>query len=80
MEGRATRYEDVCQIIGIKNDISVVGEIITFKEKDVIVATINRAAKVTLHWQDHAGEYIGSSGGVEFRSTGPKSTSYRTHR
>jgi hypothetical protein len=80
MVGRETRYADTCEITGIKNDISVVGEIITFREKDVIIATISRAAKVTLHWQDHADEYIGSMGGVEFRSAGPKSTTYRTHR
>lgn len=80
MVGRETRYADTCEITGLKNDISVVGEIITFKEKEVIVATINRAAKVTLYWQDHAAEYIGSAGGVEFRSAGPKATTYRTHR
>lgn len=80
MVGRETRYADTCEIIGLKNDVSVVGEIITFREKDVIVATINRAAKVTLHWQDHTAEYIGSLGGVEFRSPGPQATTYRTHR
>jgi len=80
MVGREIRYADTCEIIGIKNGISVVGEIIQFQEKDLIIATINRAAKVTLHWQDHAAAYIGSLGGVEFRSSGPKATTYRTHR
>ena len=80
MVGRETRFEDTCEIVGLKNGLSVTGEIIKFKEKDVIVATINRAAKVSLHWQEHTGQYVGSLGGVEFISTGPKATTYRTHR
>ena len=80
MAGRVTRFEDTCEITGIKNDISVLGEILDFREKDVIIATINRSAKVTLRWNEHAEVYVGSLGGVEFRSPGPKSYSYRTHR
>jgi len=80
MAGRETRFEDTCEITGIKNDISVMGEILKFKEKDVIIATINRSAKVTLRWNEYAEVYVGSLGGVEFRSPGPKSYTYRTHR
>jgi len=80
MATRETRFEDTCEITGIKNDISVLGEILTFKEKDIIIATIHRSAKVTLRWKDHAELYVGSLGGVEFQSTGPKSHTYRTHR
>ncbi len=80
MAGRETRYEDTCEITGIKNEISVVGEILKFRERDVIIATINRSAKVTLHWNEHVEAYVGSLGGVEFRSPGPKSHTYRTHR
>jgi hypothetical protein len=80
MTVRETRFEDTCEIIGIKNDISVLGEILKFREKDVIIATINRSAKVTLRWNEHAEIYVGSLGGVEFRSPGPKSYTYRTHR
>jgi hypothetical protein len=78
--GRETRFEDTCEIVGIKNGISVIGEILNFREKDVIVATINRAAKVTLRWNEHAELYVGALGGVEFQSTGPKSHTFRTHR
>jgi hypothetical protein len=77
---RETRFEDTCEITGIKNDISVMGEILDFREKAVIVATINRSAKVTLKWQPHANLYVGSLGGVEFSSAGPKAHTYRTHR
>ena len=77
---RETRFEDTCQITGIENDVSVLGEILKFREKDVIIATINRAAKVTLKWQDHAELYIGSMAGVEFSSEGPRAHTYRTHR
>ena len=80
MAGRETRFEDTCEITGIKNRISVIGEILTFKEKNIIIATIHRSAKVTLRWKEHAELYIGSLAGVEFESTGPKSHTYRTHR
>ena len=80
MAARETRFEDTCEITGIKNDISVLGEILTFKEKDIIIATINRSAKVTLRWKEHAELYVGSLAGVEFQSPGPKSHTYRTHR
>ena len=80
MAVRETRFEDTCEITGIKNRISVLGEILTFKEKDLIIATIHRSAKVTLRWKEHAELYIGSLAGVEFESPGPKSHTYRTHR
>jgi hypothetical protein len=80
MAARETRFEDTCEITGIKNDISVMGEILTFKEKDIIIATIHRSARVTLRWKEHAELYVGSLGGVEFQSAGPKSYTYRTHR
>ena len=80
MAGRETRFEDTCEVTGIKNGITVTGEILKFREKDVIVATINRSAKVTLRWNEHAECYVGSLGGVEFESSGPKAHTYRTHR
>ena len=73
MMGRRTRFEDTCEIIGIKNEVSVIGEILTFREKEIIIATIERSARVTLHWNDKAELYVGSLGGVEFQSAGPKS-------
>jgi len=80
MAGHRIRFEDTCEITGIKNDVSVVGEILTFREKELIIATIERSAKVKLVWDDRAQLYIGSLGGVEFQSVGPKSQAYRTHR
>lgn len=80
MVGRETRFDDTCEITGIKNGISVVGEILKFREKEFIIATIERSAKVTLHWEDRAQLYVGSLGGVEFQSSGPKSHTVRTHR
>lgn len=76
---RQIRFDDTCEIIGIKNDISVTGEILKFREKEIIIATIKRSAKVTLRWNEHAQLYIGSLGGVEFRSSGPKSHLHRTY-
>lgn len=77
---RETRFDDTCEITGIKNGITVTGEILTFRENDVIIATINRSAKVTLRWQDRSDLYVGSMSGVEFSSPGPKAYTYRTHR
>jgi hypothetical protein len=78
--GRGTRFADTCEITGIKNGASVLGEILKFREKDIIIATIHRSAKVTLRWNERAELYVGELGGVEFQSAGPKSQTYRTHR
>lgn len=80
MRDHETRFEDTCEITGVMNAISVPGEILTFNEKNLIIATINRSAKVTLRWNPHAELYCGSLGGVEFTSPGPKSQRYSTHR
>jgi len=80
MTQRQTEFGDTCEIRGVKNDIAVTGEILRFREKDSIVATIQRSAKVTLHWDERVQLYVGSLGGVEFQSTGPKSRTYRTTR
>ena len=80
MPKNETRFDDTCEITGIENGITVTGEIITFREKEIIIATIQRSAKVTLRWDDRVTLYVGSLGGVEFQSDGPKSYTYRTHR
>lgn len=80
MAPQETRFEDTCEITGVKTGASVVGEILTFRENELIIATIQRSAKVTLHWDDKVELYIGSLGGVEFQSPGPKSHTYRTTR
>lgn len=80
MTQRETRFEDTCEITGVANGTSVVGEILTFREKQTIVATIQRSAKVTLRWDDRIDLYVGSLGGVEFQSRGPKSRTWRTTR
>lgn len=80
MTVRESRFEDTCEIVGLANNVTVTGEILKFREKDVIVATINRSARVTLHWQEHANLYVGSMAGVEFSSKGPVLHTWRTHR
>lgn len=77
---RETTFEDTCEIKSIATGATVTGEILTFREKDLIIATVQRSAKVTLRWQPHAGLYVGSLGGVEFQSEGPKSHTHRTRR
>lgn len=80
MTERRTQFEDTCEIKGVRHDVSTVAEILDFREKQIIVATIQRSAKVMLRWDRHVGLYVGSLGGVEFQSTGPKSRTYRTTR
>jgi len=71
MGGRGTQFEDTCDIVGTGNNVSVVGEILQFREHDIIIATINRSARVTLRWNERAKLYLGALGGVEFQSSGP---------
>jgi hypothetical protein len=72
MGGHGTRFEDTCEILGIGTNVSVVGEILQFREHDIIVAMINRSARVTLRWKERANLYVGALGGVEFQSGGPE--------
>lgn len=80
MTQRETKFEDTCAITGVRNEITVVGEILDFRDKKSIIATINRSAKVMLRWDERVQLYVGSLGGVEFQSSGPKSRTYRTTR
>ena len=75
-----TQFADTCEISSVKTGVTVTGEILNFNEKDIIIATINRSAKVTLRWKEHANLYVGSLGGVEFSSPGPEAYTYRTSR
>jgi hypothetical protein len=72
MVGRETRFDDTCEIVGVDKHVSVVGEILQFREHDIIIAMINRSARVTLRWNERANIYVGALGGVEFQSAGPK--------
>jgi hypothetical protein len=76
--GHEVRFEDTCEITGVEKNISVAGEILKFREREFIVATIQRSARVTLYWKEHLQLYVGALGGVEFQSPGPKSHSYRS--
>ena len=53
------RFDDTCEIVGVKNEIAVTGEILQFREHDIIIATIHRSAKVTLHWLENVDQYVG---------------------
>ena len=77
-----TQFEDVCEVTNIKNGITVTAEILEFRERKYISATINRAVKINLRWNDRAELYlmINDHDGVELSSTGPKSYTYRTTR
>jgi hypothetical protein len=80
MTDRRTQFEDTCEITGVRNNISTTGEILDFRDKQYIIATLQRSAKVTLRWDARVGLYVGALGGVEFQSAGPNSRTFRTTR
>jgi len=63
MVGRETRFEDTCEIMGIKNEIFVIGEILTFRGKQIIIATIERSARQPSQARSTAAESL--NGGLE---------------
>ena len=75
-----TRFDDVCEVKNIKTGLTVTGEILTFREKEFITLTINRAVKLRLNWNERAKVYVGSMAGMEFESRGPRAYTYRTSR
>lgn len=77
---KVTEFEDTCQITNVKSGMTVDAELINFKEKEMLIATINRQVKVHLHWDERAGKYMGSYAGMEFLSDGPRSYTFRTSR
>lgn len=77
---KRTEFEDVCDVTNIKTGVTVTGEILTFRDKEFITLTINRAVKLHLQWEPTVGVYIGRMAGMEFQSKGPKSQTYRTGR
>ena len=72
MSAPHTQFEDTCDITGIDNDVTVTGEVLQFREHEFITAMIDRSARVSLRWTDRAHVYVGTFGGVEFESPGPK--------
>ena len=49
--------------MGIKNEIFVIGEILTFREKQIIIATIERSARQPSQARSTAAESL--NGGLE---------------
>ena len=80
MNSRYRQFEDTCEITGIESGVTVTGEILQFKEHDVLTAVINKSARVTLRWNDRANVYVGAFGGVEFESHGPRAVAGRGGR
>ena len=77
---KETRFDDVCEVENIKTGQTVTGEILSFREKEYISLTINRAVKLNLRWNEHAELYVGAMAGMEFQSEGPRAYTYRTGR
>ncbi len=75
-----TQFDDVCDVTCISNDVTELGEILTFREEEFISLTIRRSVKLRLNWNEKAKVYIGSMAGLEFQSNGPSAYTYRSHR
>ena len=75
-----TEYEDTCEITELKTGKTITGEIIRFLPGKVLDATINRAVKVTLVWNEKHKVYQGSMAGLELQTVGPTARTYRSHR
>lgn len=75
-----SQFDDVCDVTCISNDVTEVGEILEFREKEYISLTIRRSVKLNLRWNEAVGVYIGKMAGLEFQSDGPNEYTYRSHR
>ena len=75
-----SQFDDVCDVTCISNDVTELGEILEFREKEYISLTIRRSVKLNLRWNEAVGVYIGKMAGLEFQSAGPNEYTYRSHR
>ena len=77
---REIEYEDECELYNFDSGKTVTAEILNFQPERSLTVSINRSIKVTLRYQENGKKYIGSAGGFEFWSDGPKGYTYRTSR
>lgn len=64
-------YEDTCTVTCTDNGIARPAEILDFKEEKLCIVTVNRAVKISMHYDAKAKLYIGNNAGLEFTSKGP---------
>lgn len=77
---RHTEYADTCEVYNFDSGKTVTADVLSFQPERSLTVSINRAIKVTLHYQERGKKYIGSASGFEFWSDGPEGYTYRTNR
>ena len=68
-------YDNIAVVECIDNDKTVDADVMTFVEGKYLTVAIN-TVKVNLQYNEKHNNYIGSLGGLEFRSIGPKMLGY----
>lgn len=67
-----TTYDDKCKIFNTNTEKSAEVDILNFVPQKKLVVSVQKSVKVTLAWDDKHHIYVGSMGGMEFTSEGPR--------
>jgi hypothetical protein len=63
---------DTCEVTCIDNGRKMTADILDFRQGEICQVSINKAIKLTLHYDEWSTEYIGRNAGLEFKTPGPK--------
>lgn len=80
MKQTRTEYEETCEVQCQDNGRRVIAELLSFRPNEHLTVAIGRAIKLHMTWNKNTNNYVGTSAGMEFISTGPRSVTYRTGR
>ena len=72
------RYDDHCEVKQLNSSKSVKAEILEFKERDNLVAVLNKSVKLPMKWNGTM--YEGRMAGIDFSTAGPRITKTRMGR
>ena len=67
-----TTYDDKCKIFNTDHEKSVEVDILDFVPQKKLIVSVQKSVKLTLAWDDKHHIYVGSMGGMEFTSEGPR--------
>jgi len=64
-------YNDMCDITCTNNNNTITAEVLEYKPRKMLTASVNRQIKVLLRYNDATKDYRGSAAGMQFESAGP---------
>ena len=67
-----TTYDDKCKIFNTDHEKLVEVDILDFAPQKKLIVSVQKSVKLTLAWDDKHHIYVGSMGGMEFTSEGPR--------